>query len=160
MSIPQQSLQRHHSPCIDAESVMNHCSREESQSSQSNKVHHSGCMYKWSHGDLHRQTPCGKGPIPSASCQQITSIVTSQEQGDPAGKPRVYSQRSTDTLTPPGEVKTRQLPHKEMKAHVCKWCDRSFDRPSQLERHQRTHTGETPYICKQCEKSFTHLKTW
>lgn len=48
----------------------------------------------------------------------------------------------------------------------CKYCNKSFKKPSDLIRHIRVHTGERPYQCNQCNKCFTvkstlssHLRT-
>ena len=99
-------------------------------------------MNQHSSEDSHQMTRKGATMI-SESCQQSSSVVTSQGQGD--------------ALSPPGDVKTRQLTSRGKKTHVCDQCDKRFDWPSELEKHQRVHTGEKPFICTVCNKGFSQL---
>jgi uncharacterized Zn-finger protein len=41
--------------------------------------------------------------------------------------------------------------------HVCKICQKIFERPSTLKTHMNSHTGERPYCCPNdsCHRSFS-----
>ena len=54
------------------------------------------------------------------------------------------------------------LHHKSYKKNIdrsrfknkCKYCDKTFLKPSQLIRHTRVHTGERPFKCVTCNRAF------
>uniref|UniRef100_A0A1B6D4M7 C2H2-type domain-containing protein n=1 Tax=Clastoptera arizonana TaxID=38151 RepID=A0A1B6D4M7_9HEMI len=61
---------------------------------------------------------------------------------------------------------SEKFEHEPLHRNQCKYCPKSFRKPSDLVRHLRTHTGERPYQCDFCNKCFTvkstldsHVKT-
>ncbi|VDN96235.1 unnamed protein product [Rodentolepis nana] len=59
--------------------------------------------------------------------------------------------RLSEVFHEPGSSTKNNL---DKKSHPCRYCDKSFDRPSLLIRHIRTHTGEKPWSCPYCKKGF------
>ena len=62
--------------------------------------------------------------------------------------------------------KQKSLRLRRGRLHACKYCSKTFKKPSDLARHIRIHTRERPFKCTQCFRSFTvkstmtaHLKT-
>lgn len=40
------------------------------------------------------------------------------------------------------------------RVHVCKTCERAFNRLEHLTRHERSHTREKPFECVECKRKF------
>lgn len=58
------------------------------------------------------------------------------------------------------------LIHTGERSHVCKVCNKAFNRSSNLRVHERIHSGYRPHVCPVCQRAFiqkhvlvTHMKT-
>ena len=43
----------------------------------------------------------------------------------------------------------------QQKKHICNYCSKAWERPSDLAKHIRVHTGDQPFQCKDCDQRFS-----
>ncbi|THU80881.1 hypothetical protein K435DRAFT_694748, partial [Dendrothele bispora CBS 962.96] len=101
----------------------------------------------------HRRSSSSSVAVPQASSSRTSSSSSSNSSLDKA--PRDSDVLSTPSTSPVSA--SEQLlaegggdPSEEddsEKRHVCKLCNKRFNRPSSLRIHMNTHTGATPFRC-------------
>lgn len=64
------------------------------------------------------------------------------------------------------DLRQHTLIHSGERKHICKVCNKAFNRSSNLKVHERIHSGSKPFSCHLCHKAFiqkhvlnSHLKT-
>ncbi|PVV02662.1 hypothetical protein BB560_002881, partial [Smittium megazygosporum] len=84
---------------------------------------------------------------------------TQSFSNSPAGSNNLKPEQSRNTSTQSPTTSSSKSAEKPVQKYNCKYCDKSFTRPSSLTIHTYTHTGERPHECTfpGCNKRFSVL---